>query len=73
MARYLHLLKRDSPPMAGAVIDLHRREPGADVTVVLLDEAAAAPAGLPVKKVGPDLDWPQLLDLIFASDHVVTW
>ena len=73
MARYLHLLKRDSAPLAAAVIEQNRREPGADVTVVLLDGGAPAPAGLSVKQVGTDLDWSQLLDLIFSSDHVVTW
>lgn len=73
MARYLHLLKYDSPPLAAAVIDRHRREPGADVTVVRLDGATSAPAGLAVQTIGTDLDWAQLLELIFASDHVVTW
>jgi len=73
MARYLHLLKHDSPPMSAIMIDRHRREPGSEVTVIRLDGAAAAPAGLPLRTVGADLDWAQLLDLIFASDHVVTW
>jgi hypothetical protein len=73
MARFLHLMKRDSPPMAAAVIERNSREPGADVTVVLLDGTLPAPAGVTVKKLGSDLDYGQLLDLIFESDHVVTW
>ena len=73
MARYLHLLKHDSPPLAAVVIDRQRRQLGSDVTVVRLDGAASAPAGLAVQTVGADLDWAQLLELIFASDHVVTW
>jgi hypothetical protein len=44
------------------------------VTVVLLDGAhAALPAGAAVKRFGPDLDYNTLLDLIFESDHVITW
>jgi len=73
MARFLHLLKHDSPPMAAAVVEQNRREPGAAVTVVLLEEAIDAPKGVTVKTLGSDLDYGQLLELIFESDHVVTW
>ena len=74
MASFLHLVKNDSPPLANAVIERNLREPGARVTVVLLDGAAASlPAGALVKHLGPDLDYNALLDLIFESDHVVTW
>lgn len=74
MASFLHLVKADSPPVAGAVIERNLREPGADVTVVLLDGAhAPVPTGAAVKRLGPDLDYNALLDLIFESDHVVTW
>ena len=73
MARFLHLLKRDSPPMAAAVVEENRREPGAEVTVVLLEEAIDSPKGVTVKILGSDLDYGQLLELIFESDHVVTW
>jgi hypothetical protein len=74
MARFLHLVKSDSPPVAAAVIGRNAREPGAHVTVVRLDgTAAAVPAGIAVKQLGADLDYNQLLDLIFQSDHVVTW
>ena len=73
MARFLHLLKRDSPPMAAAVIEQNRREPGTEVTVVLLDAAIESPKDVTVKTLGRGLDYGQLLELIFASDHVVTW
>ena len=74
MASFLHLVKGDSPPVAGAVIERNLREPGARVTVVLLDGAhATLLAGAVVKRLGPDLDYNTLLDLIFESDHVVTW
>jgi hypothetical protein len=74
MARFLHLVKGDSPPVANSVIERNLREPGAHVTIVLLDGAdAALPAGAAVKRLGSDLDYNTLLDLIFESDHVVTW
>ena len=75
MARFLHLIKSDSPPLAGAVAARNLGEPGADVTIVLLAGAAAPslPPGVTVKRLGDDLDYGQLLTLIFASDHVVTW
>ncbi|MDP2702240.1 MAG: hypothetical protein Q8P98_09250 [Candidatus Rokubacteria bacterium] len=74
MASFLHLVKADSPPLANAVIERNLREPDARVTVVLLDGARApVSAGAAVKRLGPDLDYNALLDLIFESDHVVTW
>ena len=74
MPSFLHLLKADSPALAGDVIERNLREPGARVTVVLLDSARApASAGATVKRLGRDLDYNALLDLIFESDHVVTW
>ncbi len=74
MPSFLHLVKGDSPPVASAVIERNVREPGAHVTVVLLDGAPEAlPAGAAVKRLGSDLDYDALLDLIFESDHVVAW
>jgi hypothetical protein len=43
---------------------------------VLLDGAAAPalPADVTVRRLAEgDLDYAELLDLIFAHDHVVTW
>ena len=75
MARFLHLVKRDSPALAVAVAGRTLGEPGGEVTVVLLPGAPAPslPAGVTVRRLDGDLDYGQLLDLIFASDHVVTW
>lgn len=74
MRSFLHLVKGESPPLANAVIERNLREPGARVTIVLLDGARApVSAGAAVKRLGPDLDYDALLDLIFDSDHVVTW
>lgn len=76
MATFLHLVKRDSAALAGAVIESNLREAGARVTVVLLDAAAAPslPAGVSVRRLAPgDLDYASLLDLVFAHDHVITW
>jgi hypothetical protein len=74
MPSFLHLLKNDSPPLAATVIEQNLRQAGAHVTIVLLGGAAASlPAGAEIKRLGPDLDYNALLDLIFESDHVVTW
>ena len=77
MAAFLHLLKADSAgPLAASVIESNLAEPDGRVTVVLLDGAAVAslPAGATVRRLADgDLDYPGLLDLIFAHDHVITW
>jgi hypothetical protein len=74
MASFLHLVKADSPLLARSVIEHTVRQPGAQVTVVLLDGAEVPlPPGAAIKRLGPDLDYNTLLDLIFESDHVVTW
>jgi len=76
MARYLHLLKSDSAPLAGAVIEGTGREPDSLVTVVLLDDAPppALPDGARVMRLGdPAPDYSRLLDLIFESDRVICW
>ncbi len=76
MASFLHLLKADSGALAAPVIERNRLEPGARITVVLLDGATppALPVGVTVRRLAPDdLDYSALLDLIFESDHVITW
>ncbi len=74
MPSFLHLVKADSPPLARTVIEENARQPGARVTVVLLNGAQVSPPpGAMIKRLGPDLDYNALLDLIFESDHVVTW
>ncbi|HTK91041.1 MAG TPA: hypothetical protein VL948_12370 [Verrucomicrobiae bacterium] len=73
MARYLHLVGPDAGALAGLVIA--GAEPGAEITVVLLDDVAARPmpAGARVLRLGAGLDYAGLLDLVFASDHVIAW
>jgi hypothetical protein len=76
MSRFLHILKGDSPALAMPVIAENCRQPGADVTVVLLEGAppSALPPAARVRRFAEgDLDYASLLDLIFESDHVVTW
>jgi hypothetical protein len=76
MAGVLHILKRDSPPLAAPVIKAMGRETESPVTVVLL-AGAAAPALAPdviVRRLADgDLDYAALLDLIFKADRVITW
>ena len=76
MAAVLHLLKADAGALAAPVIAANAAEPGARVTVVLLDGATAPtlPAGVTMRRLAPgELDYAGLLDLIFTHDHVVTW
>jgi hypothetical protein len=72
--RVLHLVKRDSPSVVADIVARQLQDPSVEVTVVLLNGAAPdLPAGAAVKRLGADLDHDRLLDLIFESDHVVTW
>jgi hypothetical protein len=75
MPTFLHLLKGDASPLAVPVIEANSNEPGAQVTVVLLDDSTPAlPAAVSVRRLTPsDLDYSALLDLIFQSDRVITW
>ena len=76
MARFLHLLKADSAALATSLIEENRGQPGADVTVVLLDGAMTPtlPEDVKIRRLGEgDLDYSSLLDLIFDSDHVISW
>jgi hypothetical protein len=73
MARYLHLLKADAHALASAVIGAPT--PDASVTVVMLDGSAppTLPPGARLLRLGEGLDHAGLLDLIFESDHVISW
>lgn len=76
MPKVLHLLKGDSAALAVPVIETSQRVPGTAVTVVLLHgvPAPALPPGVEVRKLSEgDLDYASLLELIFESDHVITW
>ncbi len=76
MPTFLHVLKGDSAPLAAPVIEASAREPGAKVTVVLLDDTTppSLPPSVTVRRLSPgDLDYSSLLDLIFQSDRVISW
>ncbi len=74
MKTALHLLKGRALALALPVIEQQRRDHEA-VTVVLLHGAPtpALPDGVAVRRIGHDLTYSQLLDLIFESDQVITW
>jgi hypothetical protein len=75
MTSALHLLTGDDPAPLLVMIEQQRRDPSTTVTVVLLPGATVAPLpdDVRVRRVDHDLSYSDLLDLIFASDHVVTW
>jgi len=74
MAAVLHLLKASDASLARAAI-AQSLGAGDRVTVVLLPGAARPelPVGAAVHRVPDELAWERLLELIFESDHVVTW
>jgi hypothetical protein len=74
MASVLHLLKGPDAKLARAVIDQHVRA-GDRVSVVLLPGGAMLdlPTAVQVRRLDADLSYPELLDLIFESDQVITW
>jgi hypothetical protein len=74
MASVLHLVKGDHAELARTVIG-QQLAAGDTVTVGLLPGASADgwPAGATVRRVAKELSYPELLDLVFAADHVVTW
>jgi hypothetical protein len=75
MSRILHLFKGTDASLALPVVDTQRRQPGAAVTVVLLPGAPVPelPEGVTVRRLDHDCSYSDLLDLIFESDHVLTW
>jgi hypothetical protein len=74
MASVLHLLKGPDVALARSVIDQNVRA-GDQVSAVFLEGSAVVelPATVRVRRVGADLSYAELVDLIFASDHVITW
>ena len=74
MAAVLHLLKATDATLARAAIE-QSLGAGDRVTVVLLPGAArpALPAAVLTRRVPDELSYDQLLELIFESDHVITW
>lgn len=74
MASVLHLLKAGDHTLPLAVIE-RDLQAGHEVAVALLPgaEPPALPPGVRLHRVTQDLSWDQLLDLVFASDTVITW
>jgi hypothetical protein len=74
MARVLHLFKGDHAAEAVGVI-ASQLTAGDQVTIALLDAAPppTLPPGAAVHRVPAETSYEQLLELIFASDSVVTW
>jgi hypothetical protein len=85
--RVLHLVKDPGNQDAFAVVAAHARDPAIQLTVVLMQDAAALTGPLPgdvfrldeghaPRAPGspyPPIDHSRLLDLIFAADTVVAW
>jgi hypothetical protein len=74
MARVLHLIKSADHALALATID-QQRQAGDAITVAVLPGGVAPSleASVTLRRVPDDLSWEALLDLVFESDHVVTW
>jgi hypothetical protein len=74
MAAVLHLIKGADATLARAAIE-QSMAAGDRVTVALLPGGAAPdlPPGVTVRGVSSDLSYADLLELIFASDQVITW
>ena len=74
MARVLHLFKGDHAAEAATVITAQVGA-GDQVTVALLDASPppGVPSGVETHRVPGDLPYERLVELVFASDHVVTW
>ena len=73
MADVLHLLTGADALVARVA---ERQVSAADhVTVALLpgSDAPVLPAAVTVRRLGHDLTYSQLLDLVFAADQVITW
>ena len=86
MPHLLHLLKDPEHAAALEVIRTQAADPGVRLTVVLMHEAVGLSTPLPgrvyrlrdehrgLPASGPDvIGPPELLDLIFAADSIVSW
>ncbi len=81
MPRFLHLLKTDFiSPAVLAVIERQSREPGTEITVVLMHGAPAPPlpSGVIIHRLAENdssgsITHSRLLDLIFEADSAIAW
>jgi hypothetical protein len=74
MAQVVHLLA--AAPDALALATMQRQLEAGDRVIVALFEAVDAgrlPARAAVRRVPEELDYPQLVDLVFESDQVLAW
>ena len=74
MARVLHLFKGDHTTEAVSVIT-PQLAAGDHVTVAILGGVAPSslPPGVEIHRVPEEASYERLLELIFASDNVITW
>jgi hypothetical protein len=74
MAEVLHLWKAGADPALVAEMIATQRQAGDHVTLAVLDGAAPAlPSDVTVRRLGDDLTYAELMELIFGSEHVVPW
>jgi hypothetical protein len=73
MARVLLLLKGAHDDLARATIERQLAEGHAVSVAVLTADPPPLPASVTARRLGRDCTWAELLDLIFESDHVITW
>jgi hypothetical protein len=74
MASVLHLVDRELSALASETMRTQLAA-GDRLTVVRLEGAPrpAVPDGVTLHHVPDDLTYSQLLDLVFASDQVISW
>jgi hypothetical protein len=74
MAAVLHLVDGELTALAAETMRAQLAA-GDRLTVVRLEGAPAptVPAGVTLRRVPDDLGYSQLLDLVFASDQVISW
>jgi hypothetical protein len=74
MAQVLHLWKSGADPRLAADMMAVQLGAGDTVTVAVLDgPPPAVPPDAAVRRLGGDLTYAELVDLIFAAEHVVPW
>jgi hypothetical protein len=70
----LHLWKPGSEAALAADMIAAQLAGGDTITVVVLDGAPpSTPATVSVRRLGADLTYRELVDLVFDAEHVVPW
>ena len=74
MAQVLHLWKPGADARLVSDVITSQRQAGDEVTVAVLDGTPPAlPSDIRVRRLGDDLTYRELVELIFGSEHVVPW